>query len=276
MNWFEAFILGVVQGISEFLPISSSAHLVIVERLLGIHIDGNKLEFEVLLHLASLFAVILYFWKEIYIIMKDFISYLYRRNSSSYSNFRFGILILIATLITGVFGKGLEGLLGDRITNSSTIGASLIVTGLFLILIEHGLNQGVRTERDMTWKDGIIVGFAQTLAIIPGISRAGSTLIASLWYGLSKETAVRYSFILSIPIIFGISLMEIPNLSPAYYKTMWFETLIAFSASFIFAIIGIKWLIHMLNKAKLTYFAIYCIILGACIWIFLNDIIPIS
>lgn len=272
MNWIEALILGVVQGLSEFLPISSSAHLVIIQHLLGIKIEGNQLEFEVLLHFASLLAVTIYFRKEIVEIIAGFFSYVFLRNKEKKVQYHFGLLLLLSTGTTAVLGKLFEDVLGTNLTNTATIGASLVVTGIFLILIEHGVKPGKRTAKEMTWKDGIIIGFGQALAILPGISRAGSTLVTALWCGLDKQTAVRYSFLLSIPLIVGITLAEIQDLSPLFFTTYLAETIIAFVGSFLFAIVGIKWLISMVNRTKLSYFAIYCIVLGVIVWAFMKDV----
>ncbi|MBU8905712.1 undecaprenyl-diphosphate phosphatase [Desertibacillus haloalkaliphilus] len=271
MTWFEALIIGIIQGLSEFLPISSSAHLILTEKLLGIEAKNEPLVFEVFLHFASLLAVICFFWRDVVAITKDFFTYLRKKSNAHYSNYRFGWFIILATIVTMVVGKGIEEIVDDRITNTATIGASLIVTGIFLILIEHGISPGTRTVKNMTWKDGIIVGIGQALAVIPGISRAGSTLIVALWSGLAKETAVRYSFLLSIPVIAGITVLKLPELSNFFHNGMWVEVSIAFAASFAFAIVGIKWLMAMLTNAKLTYFAFYCIVAGIFVWIFLRD-----
>lgn len=268
MNWLEALILGIVQGITEFLPISSTAHLVLVEKLLGMTFEHQDLSFELFLHLASLAAVLVYFRRDLATLWNDFFQYAYKRNSASKTNFRFVMLMIVTTLITMIVGKGLELLIGDKLLDIATIGASLIVTGLFLILIEHGSTPGTRAQRDMTMKDAVIVGIGQSLAVIPGISRSGSTLIVALWCGLDKQLAVRYSFLLSIPIILGISLIKIPDLITSG-ASLGVELIIALHAAFIFAIIGIRWLISMVQQAKLTYFAIYCILAGASAWIFL-------
>ncbi|MCT8139720.1 undecaprenyl-diphosphate phosphatase [Anaerobacillus sp. CMMVII] len=272
MNWFEALILGIVQGLSEFLPISSSAHLLLVQKLLGIKVDGNHLEFEILLHFASLLAVTIYFRKELLDIIHGFFAYLLFKNKEKVAQFRFSLLLVFSTGITAIIGKLFEGLIGENITNTATIGASLIVTGLFLILIEHGIKPGKRTAREMNWRDGFLIGFGQALAILPGISRAGSTLVTALWCGLEKKTAVRYSFLLSIPLILGITIVEVPDMSPDFFNLYFVETTIAFIASFLFAIVGIKWLISMVNRTRLSYFAIYCIGLGTLVWIFLRDL----
>ncbi|MFN7251222.1 MAG: undecaprenyl-diphosphate phosphatase [Anaerobacillus sp.] len=272
MNWFEALILGIVQGLSEFLPISSSAHLVIIQKLLGIKVEGNQLEFEVLLHFASLLAVSIYFRKEIFEIINGFCLYAFYKREEKKVQYRFCLLLLFSTGITAILGKLFEGFLGANMTNTVTIGASLIVTGLFLILIEHGVKPGTRTASHMTWKDGLIIGIGQALAVLPGISRAGSTLVTALWCGLDKHTAVRYSFLLSIPLILGISIVEVPEMSPQFFTLYLVETTIAFIASFLFAIVGIKWLIAMVNRTKLSYFAIYCIVLGTVVWVFIKDV----
>ena len=268
MNWFEALILGIVQGITEFLPISSTAHLVLVERLLGITLEHQDLSFELFLHLASLFAVLTYFRKDLITLMNDFFLYANKRHPKAKNNFRFVILMVITTFITMIVGKGLEFFIGARLLDIATIGASLIVTGLFLILIEHGNTPGIRNQKDMTIKDAVLIGLGQSLAVIPGISRSGSTLIVALWCGLDKQLAVRYSFLLSIPIILGISLIKLPDLVSSG-TSLGIELIIALHASFIFAMIGIRWLISMVQQAKLTYFALYCIIAGASAWIFL-------
>lgn len=269
MNWWEALLIGFIQGISEFLPISSTAHLLIAKRLLGIEVGHSELGFEVFLHVASLLAVLVYFRHDLIKILQDFFSYIRTKHPKSRANFRFGMLILFSTLVTMITGKAVENLLGEGITTVALIGASLIITGLFLVLIEHGTNNGTRQAAQMTWKDGLIIGLGQALAVIPGISRSGSTLIAALWCGLTKETALRYSFLLSIPIIMGISMLKMPEMIASYDISLFFPLIIAFISSFFFALIGIKWLISMVQNTQLTYFACYCIALGLVTWIFL-------
>ncbi len=173
-----------------------------------------------------------------------------------------------STLITMIVGKGFEQMLGNSLTTPATIGVSLIVTGLFLILIEHGIQAGAKSQAEINWKDSIFIGVAQALAIIPGISRSGSTLIAALWCGLSKDLALRYSFLLSIPIILGLSLLKLTDfmnsLDLRYIKELW----LAFAAAFLSALIGIKWMIDMVKRAKLSYFAVYCIAVGIVTWLY--------
>ncbi|MCM3761669.1 undecaprenyl-diphosphate phosphatase [Alkalihalobacillus oceani] len=268
MNWWEALLIGFIQGISEFLPISSTAHLLLAKQIFAFDTPADsELVLEVFLHAASLLAVILYFARELLRIVKDFTLYLLYKHEKHYNHYRFGCLLLLTTFVTMVAGKGLESILGEQLTTVALIGASLIITGIFLVLIEHGVDRGKRKE--LTWRDGVLIGLGQALAVIPGISRSGSTLIAALWCGLSKEVALRYSFLLSIPIILGISILKLPELTQGSYSNQWPSLLIAFLSSFFFALLSIKWLIAMVQNSKLTYFACYCIGLGLFSWIFL-------
>ncbi|MEC2070516.1 undecaprenyl-diphosphate phosphatase [Alkalihalophilus marmarensis] len=270
MSWIEALFIGFIQGISEFLPISSSAHLLIVEKLLKINMSDSPLTFEVFLHLASLLAVLLYFRKDVLKLLQGSYQYLFKKDQRSEGDFRFTALMAASTLITMIVGKLMEGWFGDSITNTATIGAALIITGIFLILIEHGVNEGLRGPKEITWGHAVLIGLGQALAVIPGISRAGSTLVVALWCGLNKETALRYSFLLSIPIICGITLLKLPEIIGQFTDGVGLELWLAFISSFLFAIISIKWLIAMVQKAKLSYFAVYCISLGLITWIFLT------
>ncbi|MDT8861741.1 undecaprenyl-diphosphate phosphatase [Alkalihalobacillus sp. MEB130] len=267
MNWWEALIIGFIQGISEFLPISSTALMLIVQRLLDIPIGENfKLAFETFLHIASVLAVIVYFRQEATKILYDFCSYLVKKEDRARTNYRFVLLLIISTFITILVGNFIEGVLGDQMTTPATVGVSLIITGLSLILIEHGLKVGSRGLSKLNWKDGIIIGIGQALSLVPGISRTGSTLFTALCLGLNKETALRYSFFLSIPVFLGMTILKTPELIRSYTEISLPSLVIAFLSSFLFALIGIKWFIVMLQNTRLTYFAFYCIGLGIITW----------
>lgn len=268
MTWLEALILGIVQGLTEFLPISSSAHLIITQELFGLAMTG--LAFEVFLHFASLLAVIVYFRHDLIKIVAEFFQFIANRQQQYRVSFWFGIYIVIATLVTGILGVLLEKQLAEALRSMTTISVSLFLTGVFLILIERVIKYGVRRESDMTWRDAIWIGLGQTLAIIPGVSRAGSTLVAALWVGLDKATAVRFSFLLSIPVILGSTVLMLPDMSSADFNSGWQALSLAFVASFIFALIGIRWLINFLNNSRLVWFAGYCFIVSGFVFVFLR------
>ncbi len=273
MHWFEALIFGFVQGISEFLPISSTAHIIIVELLLGYHFPG--LTFEIYLHIASVFAVIIYFRKELRAIISGFLDYLVNRSDKNRVHFMFGLYIIVATAITGALGLILKYQVAEIMKTPAFISLALVVTGTALILIERFKQYGNRNEESMTFIDSILVGLAQAVAVLPGISRSGSTVIVALWAGLDRSTAVRYSFLLVIPAILGSSVLALGEVSLDIWKTVGTAPLIlSFVASFIFSWIGIIWLIDFLKKSRLVYFAAYCYIVAILVYFFVQEIPP--
>lgn len=269
MNIFEAIFLGIVQGIAEFLPISSTAHIIIAEFLLGHSIPG--LSFEIFLHLGSIVAVIFYFRKDIIHLIQVFFRYIAKRRREDRPEFFLCLYIVLATIITGVLGVFLEDSLGSALKTPVMIAVSLTLTGIFLIIIERAYTIGSRTVNEMTTLDAVIVGLAQTVAVIPGISRSGSTLIAALFSGLDRETSVRFSFLLSIPVILGSTVLALGDITDGSLASIGAVSLIAaFIASLITSWLGIVWLINFLNKGKLTYFAIYCFLLALVTILFLD------
>lgn len=275
MSIIEAIIFGIVQGVSEFLPISSSAHIVITEHLLDLHFPG--LGFEIFLHLASVLAVILYFRRDLWQIVIGFFSYFTNKSAENRVHFYFAVYIIIATMITGILGMVLEGYIGEQLKTPLMISIALFTTGVFLVIIERFHKIGHRKEEDMTLLDSIIVGLGQAIAIIPGISRSGSTLITALWIGLDRETAVRYSFLLAIPIILGSSVLALDEESLNVFSTIGTASMIvAFITTFAFSILGIKWLIEFLKRSKLIYFAVYCFVLAILVYLFLDPQVVIG
>ncbi|MGO4888312.1 undecaprenyl-diphosphate phosphatase [Anaerobacillus sp. MEB173] len=269
MSILEALIFGIVQGISEYLPISSTAHIVITQLLLGYSFPG--LAFEIYLHIASILAVIIYFRKDLVTVITGFFSYFKTKSPENKVQFYFGIYIIVATFITGVLGLILEDFIGATMKTPTFMAITLSITGIALIAIERFHKYGTRTEKEMTFVDSILVGLGQTLAVLPGISRSGSTLIVALWAGLDKETAVRYSFLLSIPIILGSTVLAFGDVSSG----MWAEIgtgalVVSFISTFIFSWLGIVWLIEFLKKSKLVYFAIYCFVVAILVFLFVD------
>ncbi len=273
MSYFEAVLFGIVQGITEFIPVSSTAHLIITELVLGYNFPG--LAFEILLHIASAMAVIVFYRKDLLEIGRGFFSYLNLKNEKDLVHFRYGLFLLVATAITGTLGILLKGQIQDFMKTPSFMAAALAVTGIFLIIIERVHHYGDRREKDMVFRDSIIVGLGQTIAVIPGISRSGSTLIAALFTGLSRETAARYSFILVIPVILGSSVLTVGEAQ----MDMWSQLgagplLLSFATSFIFSWLSIIWLIDFLRKKRLIFFAFYCFVVAFLIHSYLEAVPP--
>ncbi len=171
MTYLEAILFGIVQGITEFLPISSTAHIIITELLLGYHFPG--LAFEIYLHLASALAVIVFFQKDIYKIIAGFLAYFNNKTSENHTHFKFALFILIATAITGSLGIVLRGFADNYMKTPAFMAGALVVTGLFLIIIERFHRYGMRTEKEMKISDAIFVGLGQTLAVLPAFHAPG-------------------------------------------------------------------------------------------------------
>jgi len=268
MSIIEAIIFGIIQGITEFLPISSTAHIVITTHILGYEFPG--LAYEVFLHFASVLAVILYFRKDLWNILNGFFSYFTNKTKENRTHFYFAIYIIAATLITGVIGLLLNDFIGEEFKSPILISIALFITGIFLVIIERFHTLGYRKEEDMTFFDSIIVGLGQAIAVFPGISRSGSTLITALWIGLDRQTAVRYSFILAIPIILGSIVLAFGDVGADVFSSIGTKALItSFITTFIFSLIGIKWLIEFLKQSKLIYFAIYCFVVAILVYLFM-------
>lgn len=261
MSYLEAIIFGIVQGITEFLPISSTAHIVLTQYLFGLNFPG--LAFEIFLHQASVLAVILFFRRDVYQLICGFLRFLRFRRSEDRVHFFFGLYIAMATVITAVLGYTLQRGLGDAIKSPVMISVAFTLTGIFLIFIERFRSYGTTDETGMTFRHAMVVGLAQTAAVLPGISRSGSTLVAALWSGLNRETAVRYSFLLAIPVILGSTLLEVRDVQESLVDTAGLGPLAAaFAVTFVFSVLGIVWLIDFLKKSRLIYFAVYCFLIA--------------
>lgn len=265
IDLISAIILGAVQGISEFLPISSSAHLVLVPHLLGVE---TSLVFDTILHLGTLVAIFSVFWKDIVNILKGFIlSILDLRESKEVflkgirevPAKRFAWLLIVATIPTGIMGILFKDAIETIFRGTLFIGVFLIITGILLYMSERH-KSGSITERDMTFKQAIALGVCQGLAVLPGISRSGATISAGLFAGLNREYAARYSFILSIPAVLGAGLIQIKDIVTIDVSA--FVLVAGFLSSVIFGYLSIKLLLKMIEGWSLDIFAFYCWIIG--------------
>jgi undecaprenyl-diphosphatase len=254
MNLFEASLLGLIQGLTEFLPVSSSGHLVIFQEMLGLDEPGVTLE--VLLHFGTLFSVIIVF-------RKDFIGLLdFRRNSNER---HFLYMLTIGVVVTGIIGLFFSGYVEQLFKSTLLVGFMLLVTGTILKLLTI-LPVGSKKAEEMRASDAVWVGLLQGIAIIPGISRSGSTILAALWRGLDRETAIRYSFMLSAPIILGATLLELRELlATGIEQAMLLNYLAGGLVAFLSGVAAIKVFIRMLAGRKFHYFAYYCWAAGSLV-----------
>ena len=260
MNYLKVILLAVIQGFTEFLPVSSSGHLVLASEIFGIHYPGITME--VFLHFGTFLSVLVIFRKEIQKILfaffKNFWKFTsYRQNMKSDEYFAMSIYMLIAIIPAGIVGLFFQDFIESLFKNVSAVGIALIITGTVLFLTQWAENK----NRKITLLPSIIIGLVQALAIIPGISRSGSTISAGLFFGIDKEKVAKFSFILALPLVFGATLLETKNLigvSAIDWRPILLGTIIAFITGYY----AIKWILYSLLKGKFYIFSYYCIILG--------------
>lgn len=267
MSFLDAFLIGLVQGISEFIPVSSTAHIVIVAYLLDIETPG--LSFEIFLHVASLLAIILYFRADLIKLLIGCVHCLKKnRSDEDLASLRFCIYLGIATVITGVLGLVLVKVLGDEIKSPLVVGSALMLTALLLVFVEWIQNVGKRDESSLNVLDSVLVGLAQTIAVVPGLSRSGTTLVACLALRMNRETSVRFAFLLAIPVLAGTSLLALKDLSTGELASLGYPALaFSFIVSFLASLASIAWLIRLLKQKRLYWFSIYLVGLAVFVWV---------
>lgn len=254
MNWLEALILGIIQGLTEFLPVSSSGHLEIGSVLLNAQSSDNLL-FAVVVHLATALATIVVFKNDISYLLKEIFKFQWNESTQ----FAAKILVsMIPVFVVAVFFKDqIEELF---VGNILLVGSMLLITG-GLLLFAHYKNNGTES---VGFIGAIIIGLAQAFAVLPGISRSGSTIATALILGVERSKAARFSFLMVLIPILGASFLELLDYSenPSIHSIEASSLIVGFIASFISGFIACKWMIKIVKKGKLTYFAIYCFIVG--------------
>jgi undecaprenyl-diphosphatase len=235
---FKFILLGIIQGITEFFPVSSSAHLVIIQKFLGI--TGYEVSLSVILHLGTALALVVFFFKDILNLLRDKIMLLY---------------IFVVTVITGIIGISGKDFFEKLFGAPKLVAVALIFTGIILIITRKFM-QAKRDILDI--KDALILGLTQGLAIIPGISRSGITISTLLFRKVDRKTSFRFSFLASIPAVSGAAILEAKNIRLAYELGLG-NLVVGFLFSFLSGILALKILKIILGKAKLYYFGYYCI-----------------
>ncbi|MCL2739645.1 MAG: undecaprenyl-diphosphate phosphatase [Oscillospiraceae bacterium] len=271
MNFIEAIILGIVQGAAEFLPISSSGHLIIFQNWLGLDTEGTSyLAFDVLLHIGTLVSVLFIFWKDVLGLIIAFFKMLFDLVTTGKLNLekseyrKMTIMLIIAAVplvIAAFFEKYLHHF------PLWLVGIMLLMTGVILLLTSKikSNNKGLKESK---FRDALVVGVSQLIAVIPGLSRSGTTIFAGCAMGLSKEFAVRFSFLLSMIAILGATALSLDDMSGGVVSTFGWQALAGTITAALVGIIAIKWLINLVSKGKLSYLAWYCFAMGLVAIIF--------
>ena len=263
MNWFESLVLGLLQGLTEYLPISSSGHLAIASSLFGI--DGEQnLAFTVIVHIATVLSTVVILWKEIIWIFQDLFSH---QSWKSYSGLndgtRYAINIIISMIPVGIVGVFFKDRIEEIFGSGTTVvGCCLLVTAA---LLAFSYWAKPRQKEHITGLHAFIIGIAQAIAVLPGISRSGSTIATGLLLGNKKEKLAQFSFLMVIPPILGQALLTVKDFVKGEETFGGIGTLplvIGFLAAFISGCFACKWMINIVKKGKLIYFGIYCAIVG--------------
>lgn len=274
MNWFESLILGLLQGITEYLPISSSGHLALASSLFGI--DGEQnMAFTVLVHVATVLSTVVILWKEIVWIFRDLFT---RQDWKSYSGLNEGtryainiIISMIPVAVVGLFFKDrIEEIFGSGTT---VVGCCLLVTAALLAFSYYAKP---RQREQITGVHAFMIGIAQAIAVLPGLSRSGSTIATGLLLGDKKEKLAQFSFLMVIPPILGEALLDMKDLiesagagAGATGDTGVGVLLIGFLAAFLSGCAACKWMISIVRKGKLIWFGVYCAVVGLITLLFL-------
>lgn len=264
MDWIQALLLGLVQGLTEYLPVSSSGHLAIGSALFGIEGEEN-LAFTVIVHVATVFSTLVILWKEISWIFKGLAQCRMNDETHYFINI---VISMIPVGIVGVFFKDyVEEIFGSGL---AIVGSMLLVTAL---LLTFSYFAKPRQKANISMRDAFIIGLAQAVAVLPGLSRSGSTIATGLLLGNSKEKLAQFSFIMVIPPILGEALLDVVKMLHGSADSMLqsvapLSLIVGFLAAFISGCVACKWMISIVKRGKLIYFAIYCALAGAATLIF--------
>ncbi|KQQ11025.1 undecaprenyl-diphosphate phosphatase [Rathayibacter sp. Leaf296] len=276
MGLLEALILGLVQGLTEFLPISSSAHLRIVSELLpGLGGRDTGAAFTAITQLGTETAVIIYFWRDIVKIVGSWCRSLVGRVPRSDPNARMGWLIIIGSLPIIVLGLIFQDAIETTLRSLWVVATTLILFGILLGIADH-VGAKKRRLRDLNGRDGLIYGGAQALALIPGVSRSGGTITAGLFMGYERAAAARYSFLLAIPAVFGSGLYQLyksltdPEVLPNQIQVGGVETLVATVVAFVVGFVVIAFFMGYISRRSFLPFVIYRILLGGVLMVALS------
>jgi undecaprenyl-diphosphatase len=263
MNWLEAFILGMIQGLTEYLPVSSSGHLAIGSALFGIQGEDN-LTFTIVVHVATVLSTLFILWKEVDWIFRGLFKF--QMNDET----KYVINILISMIPIGIVGLFFK----DKV--EEIFGSGLFIVGLMLLvtatLLAFSYYAKPRTKEHISMKDAFIIGLAQACAVLPGLSRSGSTIATGLLLGDKKEKLAQFSFLMVIPPILGEALLDgmkiVKGAAEATADVSLTALIVGFLSAFVFGCLACKWMINIVKKGKLIYFAVYCALVGLATLLF--------
>ena len=254
MDFIEAIVLGIIQGFTEFLPVSSSGHLELAKVVLGdTSVPQESLTFTVVLHFATALSTLVVFRKEVAEIFKGLFQF--KWNEQTQFSLKIISSMIPAVIVGLLFEKQLEAFFGGQIL---LVGAMLIVTALLLLLADRAK----QTDKKVSYPNAIIIGISQAIAMLPGISRSGATISTSVLLGVDRSKAARFSFLMVVPLIFGKIAKDLLSGEINFSSSEILPLSAGFLAAFIAGLLACTWMISLVKKSKLSYFAIYCAVVG--------------
>jgi undecaprenyl-diphosphatase len=260
VNLLEAVALGAVEGLTEFLPVSSTGHLTITEKMFGLSIDSDDVTaFTAVIQVGAIIAVIVYFARDIWNIVTGWVRGLAQPEARQSLDYRMGWYVIVATIPIGVAGLLGKDLVTGPFRNLWWVAGALIVWSGVMVLAERVATQR-RHERDLTMRDAVVIGLVQVVALVPGVSRSGATISAGLFTGLDRVTATRMSFFMSIPALVAAGLFELPSAFGGGISTT--DTIVATIVSFVVAYAAVAWLLRFVAHHPITWFVPYRVALG--------------
>lgn len=254
MDILEAIVLGVIQGLTEFLPVSSSGHLELAKAILGdTSVPEESLTFTVVLHFATALSTLVIFRKEVTEILKGLFQF--KWNDQTKFSLKIIISMLPAVVVGLLFEEQLEAFFGGKIL---LVGVMLLVTAILLLLADKAKN----TNKEVSFTNSVIIGISQAIAMLPGISRSGATISTSVLLGIDRTKAARFSFLMVVPLIFGKIGKDVLSGDLNFQSSEMLPISAGFIAAFLAGILACKWMIALVKKSKLSYFSLYCAIVG--------------
>ncbi len=267
MTLVQAIILGIVQGLTEFIPVSSSGHLVLVPHFLGWQFTKEQaFIFDVLVQWGTLLSVFIYFWQDLTTIARAFVQGIvqgiFQRKPLVDPDAKMGWYLIVATVPAVVFGLLGKDLIEHAFASAKMTGYFLFLTAILLVIAELA-GQRSRSMEEITWLDSLLIGFSQVLALLPGVSRSGATIAGGMTRHLDRSAAARFSFLMSVPVMLGAGVLAFKDLAELpTLNDFLLPLLVGFLAALISGYIAIRWLIVYLSKHSLYLFAVYCTVLG--------------
>ena len=255
MDILEAIVLGIIQGLTEFLPVSSSGHLELAKAILGdSSVAEESLTFTVVLHFATALSTLVVFKKEVIEIFKGLFQF--RWNTEFKFSLKIIISMLPAVIVGLLFEKELESFFGGRIL---LVGSMLLLTAVLLLFADKAKN----TKKEVSFLNAVLIGFSQAIAMLPGISRSGATISTSVLLGIDRTRAAKFSFLMVVPLIFGKIGKDLLSGDLNLQSSEILPILAGFIAAFLAGLLACKWMISIVKNSKLSYFSIYCAIIGS-------------